>query len=97
MREVEILRREFDKIDAVLIKLLIKRFQLSVQMADVKLKVGRSLQDGEREKEIIKGINNKVLKLSSAFFIEDCFQTILKNSYLYMQKSKESESVIESK
>lgn len=53
MRSFEELRREFDRVDDELIAVLNRRFALSKEMRELKIREGRPSKDKQREEEII--------------------------------------------
>jgi chorismate mutase len=50
------LRKEVDKLDLDMIKLLKKRFELAIKIWKIKKPLGMKIKNSKREKEIIHGI-----------------------------------------
>ena len=53
------LRKEVDKLDYDIIKLLKKRFELAIKIWRIKKPLGMKIKNQKREKEIIEGIIKK--------------------------------------
>ncbi|MBM3233886.1 chorismate mutase [Candidatus Pacearchaeota archaeon] len=72
------LRREIDKTDAKILKLIEKRFEISKKIGEIKKENHIPVEDCERENEIInKEANNSRL---SRKFISELFNLIFKES-----------------
>ena len=80
MNDLKNLRKEIDLIDDELMKLLIKRFHLSIEVKKVKQINNIAVLDNKREQEII----DKVLNIDEASNIKDAvlevYQCLLKTS-----------------
>ena len=50
--ELNIIRKKIDKIDTSIIKLLSKRLRLAIKAKKIKEKLGKSIRDKEREKQV---------------------------------------------
>ena len=74
---MEKLRQEIEKTDREIIKLLNKRFGIVKRIADHKLKIGKSVRDSKREKELIQ---KYVSKNKDKKFITDLFKIIINKS-----------------
>jgi len=60
MEELKILRNEIDQIDDEIIKLLEKRFNISLKIGEIKKTYNLPIQDANREKELITKNGNKI-------------------------------------
>ena len=60
MKELKILRNEIDQIDDEIIKLLEKRFNISLKIGEIKKIYNLPIQDVNREKELITKNSNKI-------------------------------------
>ena len=80
-------RKELDKIDNQIVRLISKRMNLVKKLAKYKKKNKIKIYHPEREKEIIKEKTKlaKKLKLSPKF-IEDLFKNIIKESKRIQKK-----------
>ena len=80
MNDLKNLRKEIDLIDDELMKLLIKRFHLSIEVKKVKQINNIAVLDNKREQEII----DKILKIAEGSNIKDAvlevYQSLLKTS-----------------
>ena len=84
--ELQIFRKEVDKIDNKIINLLEKRFEIVRKIRKHKLKNYLSIKDKKREKEIINSkIRNSAL---SKNFIKKLFNLVLTESKKIQRKIK---------
>ena len=60
MKEFKILRNEIDQSDDEIIKLLEKRFNISLKIGEIKKIYNLPIQDVNREKELITKNSNKI-------------------------------------
>lgn len=83
------LRREIDDVDRELANLLLKRFELTDQVLQEKMEFDLPIQDTQREKEILEGLNGD---LSSGAYLKELlmvFHFILKVSCESMKKKNQ--------
>lgn len=74
-------RRDINKIDQDILKLLSKRQKLSKKIKEYKLKKNLKTIDRKREKEIFKELEKEASKYNlDKKFIRDIFKKIIKNS-----------------
>ena len=79
MEIIENNRKKIDEIDEEIIRLLNERMKLSKEIGKIKQKNNISIEDKEREKELIKKLFQKKEDLSEDF-IEETYSIILKYS-----------------
>jgi chorismate mutase len=84
-------RNELDVIDNELVQLLLKRFEISSKVGELKRRVGNDYFDPLREREILNRITNKVDDNLVEIF-ENIFYTILDGSK-YVQKISDKEMI----
>ena len=77
--ELKIYRKQLDKIDSQVIKLLEKREKISKKIGPYKKKNKIKIQDKSREKQILKKLNKNYLK--------HIFKIIMRNSREIQRKS----------
>ena len=77
--ELKIYRKQLDKIDSQVIKLLEKREKISKKIGQYKKKNKIKIQDKSREKQILKKLNKNYLK--------HIFKIIIRNSREIQKKS----------
>jgi len=78
MLTIENSRKQIDKIDNKLIDLLNSRFEISVQIGQLKQKDGKNVFDKSREQAIYDKINNTEAKYKKE--IINVYTEIMKNS-----------------
>jgi len=71
------LRKEIDKIDSQIVKLLDKRIKLSKQIGEYKKKNNLKITDSKREKEVLKNVKKK--SKNSAFVLK-LYKLIIRES-----------------
>lgn len=80
MKTIEMLRQEYDDIDAQLVKLLEARFMLSEEMRALKARGGLDFYDPTREAQVLDQLKN-VLKVPKYFpLIQAIYQRIFEVS-----------------
>lgn len=84
--EIEILRKNIDKIDDKIIKLLIERNLNSDKIIKLKQELNAGVIDKSREKFIVENLIDKYQNRISTTEIEDIFKIILKHSKLKFSK-----------
>jgi monofunctional chorismate mutase len=73
-------RAEIDKIDAEIIKLLKKRFELSRGIGKIKRQLKKDIEDGNRDREVLNNYRKRADNKLSEDFLEDLVRLILKYS-----------------
>lgn len=73
-------REKIDEMDAKIVELLAKRFELCRKIGEYKKKNNLSIQDKDREKQIIKARAEKLKKLGfeEEKFVQELFELIMK-------------------
>jgi chorismate mutase len=77
MEEIEILRKDIDKIDDKIVDLLNMRAEIVVKIGNIKKKMGLDVLHPLREEEILKRVKEKSILLKS-ISIEAIWKEILK-------------------
>lgn len=91
--ELRVLREQLDEIDDQLIRLLLKRFDLTANVGILKMKYNKEIIDSSREIAIINKIEEQVKGLlntqnnEEALYIVEVYKEIMKQSK--MQQGKE--------
>jgi monofunctional chorismate mutase len=73
-------RAEIDEIDAEIIKLLKKRFELSREIGKIKRQLKKDIEDGNRDQEVVNNYRKRAENKLSEDFLEDLVRLILKYS-----------------
>lgn len=74
-------RKDIDKIDHLILKLLSKRFKISSKIALLKKELNLPVYDREREENALKQRKNKAIKLNlNSKFIEIFYKNLFKES-----------------
>ena len=77
------LREQIDSLDAEILSLLSKRFELVKKIGQRKKAEKKEIFDPKREKDLLKNLSQKAqIKKISSQFIEELFKLILKQSRL---------------
>jgi len=80
-KKIQTFRKQINKIDNQILKLLNKRNQLSKQVGKFKKQNNLPIQDKKREKQILANTQQKAKKLNlNKNYINQLFKLILKNS-----------------
>lgn len=81
------LRRDVDYLDSQLLDLLLKRFELSRRIGDLKRTIGHPVHDPHREGEIIDSLAQRGSHILSREDIATIFRPIYKLSKKFQQKA----------
>jgi chorismate mutase len=76
MEEIEILRKEIDKIDDKIVDLLNMRAEIVAEIGNIKRKIGLEVLNPQREEEILKRVKKKSILLKNTS-IEAIWKEIL--------------------
>lgn len=83
-------RKQIDCIDVELIDLLAKRLKVVEKLAKYKNANKCHLVDKKREKEVMDNVKKKASEYGlNAFFVEELFRLIMRNSIDIQDKNKE--------
>jgi|TARA_Y100000310_G_scaffold161135_1_gene161093 chorismate mutase len=86
--KLKILRRDIEKIDKELFKIIIKREQIIDKISKIKKKNMISIVDLKREKELIKKINEKTKHQLNKNYIKEIYNVIFKYSKLKQKNDR---------
>lgn len=89
------LRSEIDLVTAQIVSLLKKRFELLDDVRKEKVKMGRALQDPQREHEILSNVQKQLGAQQAAPHITRVISTVLYESLQYMGQRKNGKNIME--
>lgn len=93
MEELEILRKEIDKIDEQLVELFEKRMELAIKIGDIKKQKGMQILDSQREKAVIKNaiahLKNKDLSDELEAFLRNLMDSSKKIQQYRIKKAED--------
>jgi len=95
LEELELLRKEIDKIDEQLVMLFEKRMELANKIGDIKKQKGMEVFDPQREEEVIKKavgrLRNKDLSEELKMFFRSLMDSSKKIQYDNIKKAEDYE------
>jgi chorismate mutase/prephenate dehydratase len=93
LEELEILRKEIDKIDEQLVELFEKRMELAIKIGDIKKQKGMQILDSQREKAVIKNaiahLKNKDLSDELEAFLRNLMDSSKKIQQYRIKKAED--------
>ena len=86
MRDLALLREDINKVDNELLNLLSRRREVSHQVAETKIEVGKAVRDVKREEQLLIELINKGKDIGlDSHYIKQVFQVIIEDSVLLQQ------------
>jgi len=93
LEELDLLRKEIDKVDEELVKLFERRMELAVKIGGIKKQKGMEVFDAERERQVIEKaigrLKNKHLAEELKIFFKSLMDSSKKIQYDIMQKAED--------
>jgi shikimate dehydrogenase len=80
------LRIEIDQIDGFIVQFLEKRMRLVQGIADIKAESGVSVLDSDRERKVLKNVDDHVLNKDYQSYMQEVFKSVMAHSRAYQKK-----------
>ncbi len=79
--KIESMRKKIDHLDKKLLRTLVRRFQASRKIGQMKAKNNLPVEDKERERELLESVKKRAKSLNlNSLFVEKMFKEILVES-----------------
>lgn len=80
MNRLEELRKEIDNIDSQISSLLVKRFEKSLDIAEVKANMQKHVYDPDRERLVLENVLREIEDKTFEMYVHDVYKKIIELS-----------------